>query len=89
MAFTNNNYVTLVSSTQGDAITGRFKVRYVDWTQISTAAHDLVLSTADGVKFVVAKAETDTLPVEIPVDLMVDGITVTTLDSGQITIYLD
>ena len=89
MAWTNNNWRTLVSSTQADAITGRVKVKFIRWSQIAAPGDDLVLNDAHGDNIITVKAETADLPVELPLDRMYDGLTVTTLDSGQLEVFLD
>ena len=89
MAVTNNNWSELIMTAAADAVTGRLKIKYIRWDQIGTAADDLVVSDTAGAKKRTIKAETDALPVEIPIDDMWDGFKVVTLDSGTVRVYLE
>ena len=89
MAVVNNGWIMITMDTAADAILGRMVIRYIRWEGITTAAHQLILKNAAGTEFVNTLAEVDTLPVEIPIGRMIDGVTLDTIDSGQIIIYLD
>lgn len=85
---TNNNWSEIIITTT-ESVTGRMKIKYVRWDQIGTAGDDLVFTDANGSKQRTVQAETDTLDVEIPIDDMWNGFTVSTLDSGTVRVYLE
>ena len=89
MAVTNNEWKVIEFTAEADALTGRMKIRYLRWEAIATAAHNLVVNTTAGANIATVAAETDDRVVEIPVNEMVNGIVVTTMDSGKLIAYLD
>ena len=89
MAPTNNKWKTLILPAAADAVTGLLKIRYIRWEQITTAGDDLILDTTAGVNIVTLTAENATDGIDIPIDETVDGIVVTTMDSGRVIVFLD
>lgn len=89
MAVTNNNWSEILFTAGSDAITGRMKIKYFRWDQITTAGDDLVITDTAGSKQRTIKAETADIPVEIPIDDMWNGIIIDTLDSGVVRAYLE
>jgi hypothetical protein len=88
MAVTNNANSTIIFTAGSDAVTGSKFVRYLRWEGMTAAGDDLVVNEASGKNIVTVKAETEHLPVEIPLDRMVDGLTVATMDAGLLIAFL-
>ena len=76
------------------SITGRHRIIGLFWTGIAgaeiTADNDLSITDASGKSIIAkrAKSDGDDLGISPPVAMPVDGITVATLDSGVVHIWL-
>ena len=87
MALQNGtNPIVLDGTTQG---VGKVKVTCIVWSGMTTAGHNLVIHTVSGGSIVADVKSAAYVSVVIPVDGWLDGIYITTLDSGKVMVYLD
>lgn len=74
----------------GDAITGNQIVRYFRWISGSAgvSGDELVVSDAAGNVWYRSVADGPNFPDVFPIFDVLDGITVTTMDSGELFVYI-
>jgi len=88
MAVTQENFIVTVMSATADAITGPIKVNFLLWhSKVAAADHDLLVSDADGNVLWSDTADAARYKNFCPLKNQVNGITVTTMDSGELYIY--
>jgi len=89
MAVTQEGNKVTLFGTVADAITGRIHIQRLIWLKPTTAAHDIVVSDSKG-KVVWQKtcdiADTDQELV-LERGFWVNGLTLTTIDSGTLMLY--
>jgi hypothetical protein len=73
--------------TSTDSVTGRLIVSYLRWVGATTAGHSLVVNDADGNVIWESEADGANFIDILPFWRRVNGVTVNTIDSGNLFIY--
>ena len=90
MAVTQSTFNIIKMGAAADAITGLRKVNFLLWhAKAAAAGHDLVVSDAAGNVIWVDTADGANYKNFCPLKNTVNGITVTTMDSGELYVYLE
>lgn len=88
MAVTQENTIVIKMGAAADAITGFINVNFLYWHSKGAAAdEDLVVSDAAGNILWVDTADQARYKNFCPIKNKVNGITVTTMDSGELYVY--
>jgi len=80
------NPIVLDAATQS---VGKVKVTCIVWSGIGTGGDDLLINTVVSGSIVFEGKAAQYATVTIPVNGWLDGIYITTLDSGKVMVYLD
>ena len=80
------NPIVLDGATQ--AVARKLKVSCLVWSGIATAGDDLLIHTVSGGSIIFKGTSAANVSLIIPVNGWIDGLYITTLDSGQVMVYL-
>ena len=90
MAVTQANFIVIKMGAALDAITGLYKVNFLYWhSKVAAADHDLLVSDAAGNELWSDTADAARYKNFCPIKNVINGITVTTMDSGELYVYLE
>ena len=88
MSVTTNAGYMIKMTAQSDAVTGSFKVGYVRWVNGVRANEECLLKDTNGSELFHSVADGPNYTDLMPIFRWVNGLTLTTLDSGTLYIYL-
>ncbi len=81
------NPIVLDAATQ--AVARKLKIGCLVWSGIAVAGDDLLINTSSGGSIVFEGKQAANVTVIIPKVGWVDGLYVTTIDSGKVMVYLE
>lgn len=87
MAVSGANTSVIKFSAASDAITGRIKIRTIRWVGATTAGHTLQITDTNGNIIFESEADGANFIDVHPMYEIFDGITVSTMSSGDFYVY--